>query len=137
MSILGEIVVQLLGEATIGVFTRNKKPRPPFAEGGSNASLGAVALFAAFLSLIFSLLPFMVVLDHQNYTDLGPGFIIGFSVFSILSGLLAFRSGRKAPHVTRRNLGMAAVGAWLSVPAMALSVLAVLICLIGMAQWTL
>jgi hypothetical protein len=136
MSILGEILVQLLGESAVEALSKNKKPRVPFSEGEGNASLGAISLFSGVLALLFSGLLFSSTFDRSSFGDIGAPTITIISAAAFLSGLLAYRTGRKAPKVTLRHLGMARVGTLLSVPAMFLSVATVAACGVRLLQWT-
>ena len=135
MSILGELLTQLLGEAAVDAMSKNKKPRAPFPEGDGNASLGAVSLFSGVLALLFAGLFFISTLDRLSFADIGATAIIVIAVFAFLAGLLAYRTGRKAPKVTRCNLGMALIGTWLSLPAMLLSIATIVMCGIRLLQW--
>ena len=135
MSILGELLTQLLGEAAVDALSKNKKPHVPLPEGEGNASLGDVSLFSGVLSLLFAGLFFTATLDRVSFTDVGGMAIIVIAVFAFLVGLLAYRTGRKAPKVTRRNLGMARAGTWLSIPAMILSIATIAMCGIRLLQW--
>jgi hypothetical protein len=130
LSFLGELIGQILGEAAVDAVLPNRKPRPPFPEGEENASLGAVSLFAGFLSLVFSMLALCGAGNRAMYVDMGAAVVLGMAVLSFLGALLAYRCGRKAPRVTRRNLWMASVGKWLSLPAMLASACAIPICLV-------
>jgi hypothetical protein len=136
VSILGEILVQVLGESAVEAMFKNKKPRVPLPEGESNASLGAISLFSGVLALLFSGLLFSSTLDRLSFGDIGAPAIAIISAVAFLSGLIAYRAGRKAPKVTRRHLGMARVGTFLSLPAMFLSVATLAMCGVRLLQWT-
>jgi hypothetical protein len=136
MSILGEILVQLLGESAVEAMSKNKKPRAPFPEGEGNASLGAVSLFFGALALLISGLLFSSTLERLSFSDIGAPAIMLMAAAAFLSSLLAYRTGRKAPKVTRRHLGMAKVGIFLSRPAMFLSVATLAMCGVRVLQWT-
>jgi hypothetical protein len=128
LSFLGELIGQILGEAAIEAVLPKRKPRPPFPEGEENASLGAVSLFVGFLSLVFAGLALSGVINRAMYVDMAAAVVLGMAALSFMGALLAYRCGRNAPGVTRRNLWMALVGKWLSLPGMFLSACAILIC---------
>jgi hypothetical protein len=106
MSILGEILVQLLGESAVEAMSKNKKPRAPFPEGEGNASLGAVSLFFGALALLFSGLLFPATLDRSSFSDIGAPAIMLMAAAAFLSGLLAYRSGRKAARRSTQPLAV-------------------------------
>jgi hypothetical protein len=128
-------MAQLLGEAAGEAISKNKKARAPFPEGEGNASLGAVSLFCGALALLFSSLFFASTLDRSSFNDIGAPAIVGIAVATFFVALLAHRTGRKAPGVTRRNLGMARVGALFALPAMLLAVATFVICAARALQW--
>jgi hypothetical protein len=135
VSILGEIVAQLLGEAAGEAMFKNKKARAPFPEGEGNASLGAVSLFCGALALLFASLFFASSLDRSSFDDIGAPTIVGIAVATFFVALLAHRTGRKAPSVTRRNLRMALVGRLFALLAMLLAVTTIAICAARVLQW--
>ena len=129
-------MVQLLGESAVDALSKNKKPRAPFSEGEANASLGAISLFSGVLALLFSCLLFASTFDRRSFDDIGALAITVISAAAFLAALLAYRAGRNAPKVTRRHLGMARVGKFLSIPAMFLSVVTLAMCGVRLLQWT-
>jgi hypothetical protein len=135
VSILGEILAQLLGEAAVDAMSKNKKPRVPFPEGEGNASLGAISLFCGALALLFSGLFFASTLDRLSFSDIGGPTILGIALITFVVALLAHRAGRRAPNFTRRHLGMALVGTYLALPAMVLSVATIGMCAARLLQW--
>jgi hypothetical protein len=135
MSIVGEILVQLLGDVAGGALSRNRPACDPFPEGEGNASLGAVALFFGGLALVFSGLFFVSTLDPASFSDVGGPAILGIAAGTFLVALLAYRAGRKAPKVTRRSLRSALVGRWLALPAMVLAMATLGLCVARLLHW--
>jgi hypothetical protein len=135
MSILGEIVSELIGEAVVETFQKNRKPRPPFPEGESNASLGAAAAFGGVLSLIFGLMAFLELLYIETYRDIGRWPLLGFAVGALVTAWFSRAGGRRAPTVTTRNLGLARFGAGVATLALAVSGVALILWIVRIVQW--
>jgi hypothetical protein len=106
MSFLGGVVAELLGGALEGVFSSNK-PAPNFPEGQENASLGAVAGFLAFVSLLIGLPSFIFAVSFVGHRGLGSLLILGLGAGSALLAFSAIRVGSKALQVTKRNAALA------------------------------
>jgi hypothetical protein len=128
VSFLGELILEIVGEGVASVFSSKKKPRAPFKEGESKASLGAVSLFFAVLALVFSGLLFLAPINQSAYEDMGGVWIFGILAVALFVGVLARRAGSRAPSVTRRNLGMAKGGVWVANLAIALSLVGIALC---------
>jgi hypothetical protein len=97
---------------------------PPAREGELNASLGAIAAFLGFISLMFAI-PTVVF-------SFGPApflLVLGLSLVVVVSAVLGRLAGRRALGVTRRNLALAKLGYGVSTFAMAASLVALLVAL--------
>ncbi len=105
-----------------GLGGAGSKPRAPFPEGETNASLGAVAAFAGVLAVIFAL----GLLVNTSY---GSGFSVsdyaGLTGASFIVALVAYggrRAGMRALGVTTRNLGLARFGTVVATLALGMSI---------------
>jgi hypothetical protein len=127
VSLLGEVVSQVVGELLGGLFGSNKA-RQPFPEGETNASFGAASAFFGSLGLLSSLLaaPFAVLEGPTREMSLGA--IASVATIGLLCSYIGYHFGRRAPQVTRRRLGMAKYGVVVSVPGILLSAVALVIC---------
>ena len=105
-SLLTDILVQVLGDSLF-----NQKPSPPPPEGIVNGSLGAIATFLGFLSVLFAL---PAVLNFVT-GGIATGLIISVVVVALASGGIA--TGRRAPRYTSRNLALARFGCGASILA--------------------
>jgi len=97
-SLLAEIIGTLLQGAI-----PSRRPSAPPPEGEVNASLGAIAGFFGFLSVLFSL-ALLGMLKN------GLLFLTTFACIPIGFGYIAYRAGRRAPRVSDRNLRLAKLG---------------------------
>jgi hypothetical protein len=127
VSFLIEVVVELLGSAVLELFGGKKRAPPVFAEGQGNASLGAVSAFFGFLSLVFGILLLPAAIFTASYKDMGPVVLCIASGVTALAAFLALRAGRKAPTVTRRNLGLAKFGVIVSTLGLVASILTLVV----------
>jgi hypothetical protein len=110
VSLLGELISQVIGEAAVEAFVGSKKPRPPFPEGETNASYGAAAAFFGTLGPMFALPTAIVACLWGASPDMPMSAILTLTVVGLLSSVAGIRLGARAPLVTRRNLGLARYG---------------------------
>jgi hypothetical protein len=124
---LSPVVEFILDVIVSGVGGVGSKPRAPFAEGETNASLGAFAAFAGVLAAIFALALLVI-------TSYGSGLPVrdyaGLIAASLVVTVVAFggrRAGLRAPNVTGRNLSLARFGRVVATLALGMSIAAVLV----------
>jgi hypothetical protein len=127
VSLLGEVATQIVGELIGGLFG-SKKSRQPFPEGDTNASFGAASAFFGSLGLLFSLLAAPIAVLEGPTPEMSLGAIASVATIGLTCSYIGFLFGRKAPHVTRRRLGMAKYAVVVSIPGVLLSVVALVIC---------
>jgi hypothetical protein len=124
VSLLGEIFIQLLGEAAIDAFRGSRKSPQSFPEGQTNASLGALSAFTATLGFLFAL-PVSVIAVLQGPTpefDLNAMFIL--AALGLIGSFFALVLARRALRVTRRYLGLVRYAVVIALPGLILSVVA-------------
>jgi hypothetical protein len=131
LSPLVEFIIDFIASGLGGV---GSKPREPFPEGETNASLGAVAAFTGGLALIFALL---LLLN----TSIGSGFsasdYASLSAASLVVAVVAYggrRAGARALGVITRNLGLARFGTVVAALALGMSIAS---CLIAVVRFIL
>lgn len=135
MSLLGELVAQLLGDAAIDAFEEDKQPDSPLPERGFNGSLGALASFGGTLAFILGLAAFSVLLDERSVEDVGSAPLLAMVAASLFVSWYARRAGLRAPLVTQRHLCLAAYGAKVSVAGLWISALASVMWTARLIEW--
>jgi hypothetical protein len=102
VSFLGDVIGELLGGALDGIAWWHK-PAPHFPEGSEKASLGCVAGFLAFMSVLIGLPGFIFAVVFAGVRAPESLFILGFVAGSALLAIGAIRVGGKALVMTQRN----------------------------------
>ena len=124
MSLLGEIFIQLIGEATIDAFRGSRKSAQSFPEGQTNASLGALSAFVATVGFLLAL-PVSLIAVLQGPTpefSLNAMFIL--AVLGLVGSYFALVLARRALRVTRRHLGLVRYAVVIALSGLILSVVA-------------
>lgn len=135
MSLLGDVLFQLIGVGAVEALRRKKGAPPPPWQDESRSSLGAVAAFGGTIGTLFSLVALSGLLFEVSFRDMGAAFLIGCSASSLAICWGSLRAGRRTPEVTSRNLGLAAYGKWAAVPGLVVSGTDVLLWLVRVIQW--
>jgi hypothetical protein len=104
-SILTEVVTWLLGEAISA-----RIPTTPTPEGVLNASLGAVAAFFGFVSVMVAIPAVLFSLHRGPFPAEGLLFVTTLLLVVGGCGALGMLAARRAPRVTSRNLALAKLG---------------------------
>jgi hypothetical protein len=110
VSLLGELVAQIIGEAAVEAFRGNKKPRAPFPEGDTKASYGAASAFLGSVGVLLVVPVALVAALVGPSPEMSLSAILVVTAISLALCIGGMRLGAKAPLVTRRNLGMAKYG---------------------------
>jgi hypothetical protein len=127
VSLLGEIAAWIFGEF-LGGLLGSKTPRQPFPEGDTHASFGAASAFFGSLGILFALLITPAAVLQGPTPGMSLGAIASVATIGLVCSCIGLHFGRKAPHVTRRRLGMAKYGVVVSTPGLLLSALSLVVC---------
>ncbi len=103
------------------------KPRAPFPEGDTNASLGALAAFAGVLAAIFALALLVITSYGSGLSATDYSSLMGASLIVAIAAFGGRWAGLRAPSVTSRNLGLARFGCVVATLALAMSVASVIV----------
>jgi|HubBroStandDraft_5_1064220.scaffolds.fasta_scaffold566474_1 hypothetical protein len=134
MSFLGDAIGELLVSALEGVIWRNR-PASHFPEGHENASLGCVAGFLGFMSLLIGLPGFIFAVSSGGIPGPGGLFILGFGAGSALFAIGAIRVGRKALVVTQRNAVLSHLSRAIGCGALIASSASSILGLVSVIRW--
>jgi hypothetical protein len=135
VSLLGDVLFQLIGEGAVEALRRKRGTPPAPWHDESRSSLGAVAAFGGTIGTLFSLVALSGLLFEISFRDMGAIFLLGCSLGSLAVCWGSLRAGLRAPEVTSRNLGLAAYGKWAAVPGLVVSGADVLLWLVRVIQW--
>lgn len=129
-----DVIAELLGGALEGVFSSNK-PVPYFPEGQENASLGAVAGFLAFVSLLIGVPSFIFALSFVEHRGAGSLLILGLGVGSALLAFSAVRVGSKALQVTKRHTALSQMSRTIGYLVLVASAASSILGIISVFRW--
>jgi peptidoglycan/LPS O-acetylase OafA/YrhL len=126
LSFLGKVFTQLLGDAAAAARRKD-----------AEASLGAIAAFFGTLSLVFALCALSGASDRASFDYMGAVTVCTMALLCLAGSYGSLRAGRKAPLVTRRHLGLATYGRFISWVGIFVSALALALSVDRVVEWRL